>query len=58
MEADLRHALERQQFRLYYQIQVDSLRRPLGAEVLLRWDHPERGLISRCNSSRWPKKRG
>ncbi|MGO8755204.1 MAG: EAL domain-containing protein [Gallionellaceae bacterium] len=46
MEADLRHALEKQQFRLYYQIQVDKLRRPLGAEVLLRWEHPERGLIS------------
>jgi EAL domain-containing protein (putative c-di-GMP-specific phosphodiesterase class I) len=25
---------------------VDNLRRPLGAEVLLRWDHPERGLVS------------
>ncbi|MFZ2541136.1 MAG: EAL domain-containing protein [Gallionella sp.] len=46
LEADLRHALDKQQFRLYYQIQVDSLRRPLGAEVLLRWDHPERGLVS------------
>ncbi len=45
MEADLRHALARQQFQLCYQIQVDSLRRPLGAEVLLRWIHPERGLI-------------
>jgi diguanylate cyclase (GGDEF)-like protein/PAS domain S-box-containing protein len=46
LEADLRYALEKQQFRLYYQIQVDNLRRPLGAEVLLRWDHPERGLVS------------
>ena len=46
MEADLRHALEKQQFHLSYQIQVDSLRRPLGAEVLLRWDHPERGRVS------------
>ncbi|MGB8077362.1 MAG: PAS domain S-box protein, partial [Gallionella sp.] len=45
MEADLRHALARQQFHLCYQVQVDSLRRPLGAEVLLRWDHPERGMI-------------
>ena len=34
------------QFRLYYQVQVDSLRRPLGAEVLLRRLHPQRGLIS------------
>lgn len=46
LEADLRHALEKQQFCLYYQIQVDSLRRPLGAEVLLRWEHPERGLVA------------
>jgi diguanylate cyclase (GGDEF)-like protein len=46
LEKDLRHALEKQQFRLYYQIQVDSLHRPLGAEVLLRWEHPERGLVS------------
>ncbi len=46
LEADLHHALEKQQFRLFYQIQVDSLNRPLGAEVLLRWEHPERGLVS------------
>jgi diguanylate cyclase (GGDEF)-like protein/PAS domain S-box-containing protein len=46
LEADLRHALEKQQFKLYYQIQVDSLRRALGAEALLRWQHPERGLVS------------
>jgi EAL domain-containing protein (putative c-di-GMP-specific phosphodiesterase class I) len=46
MEADLRHALEKQQFHLCYQVQVDSLRRALGAEVLLRWDHPGRGLVS------------
>ena len=46
LEADLRHALEKQQFLLHYQIQVDNLGRPLGAEVLLRWDHPERGLVS------------
>ena len=45
MEADLRQALDQQQFRLYYQIQVDRLRRPLGAEMLLRWEHPRRGLV-------------
>lgn len=45
LEKDLRHALEKQQFRLYYQIQVDNLRRPFGAEVLLRWEHPQRGLV-------------
>ncbi len=45
LEADLRQALDQQLFRLYYQIQVDRLRRPLGAEVLLRWEHPRRGLV-------------
>jgi diguanylate cyclase (GGDEF)-like protein/PAS domain S-box-containing protein len=46
LEGELRSALEKQQFRLYYQIQVDSLRRAVGAEVLLRWEHPDRGLVS------------
>lgn len=46
LQAALRYALEKQQFRLYYQIQVDNQCRPLGAEVLLRWEHPERGLVS------------
>ena len=46
METELRLALENHQFQPYYQIQVDSSHRPLGAEVLLRWMHPERGLIS------------
>jgi diguanylate cyclase (GGDEF)-like protein len=46
LEADMRHALNKQQFCLHYQIQVDNLQRPLGAEVLLRWDHPRNGLIS------------
>ncbi|MFZ2541997.1 MAG: EAL domain-containing protein [Gallionella sp.] len=45
LEAELRKALEQQQFQLYYQIQVDSSYRPLGAEALIRWLHPERGLV-------------
>lgn len=45
LEGDLRHALEYQQLHLYYQMQVDSSRRIIGAEALLRWDHPERGMI-------------
>jgi diguanylate cyclase (GGDEF)-like protein/PAS domain S-box-containing protein len=45
MEGELRKALENRQFLLYYQIQVDSLRNPLGAEALIRWQHPDRGLI-------------
>ena len=46
LESELRKALEKQQFHLYYQIQVDDSHRPLGAEALIRWLHPERGLVS------------
>jgi EAL domain-containing protein (putative c-di-GMP-specific phosphodiesterase class I) len=46
LDADLRKALEKQEFQLYYQIQIDSTGRKLGAEALIRWLHPERGLVS------------
>lgn len=46
MEADLRNAIEKQQLRLYYQAQVDIERHIHGAEVLLRWLHPQRGMVS------------
>jgi diguanylate cyclase (GGDEF)-like protein len=46
LERELRKALDKQQFHLYYQVQVDVSRRPLGAEALIRWLHPERGLVS------------
>ncbi|MDP2828901.1 MAG: EAL domain-containing protein [Sulfuricellaceae bacterium] len=46
LETELRLALDNQQFCLHYQIQVNDLSRPVGAEALLRWAHPERGLIS------------
>ena len=47
LENDLRHALQHQQFRLVYQPIID-LRTGLaiGFEALIRWDHPERGVIS------------
>jgi len=44
--SELRIALEKQQFQLYYQIQVNNLWSPFGAEALIRWLHPERGLVS------------
>ncbi|MBA6264839.1 EAL domain-containing protein [Colwellia sp. Bg11-12] len=46
IENELRVAIEQQQFQLHYQIQVDQMGRPFGAEALIRWPHPERGLIS------------
>ena len=46
LESELRIAIEQHQFELYYQIQVDEFSRPLGAEALIRWSHPERGFVS------------
>ncbi len=46
LEKELLFALESRQFQLYYQIQVNDRRQPLGAEVLIRWIHPVRGLVS------------
>lgn len=46
MEYDLRRALQQKEFQLYYQLQVDDKGRPLGAEALIRWHHPQRGLIA------------
>ena len=46
LEHELRKAIELQQFQLYYQVQVNSSGLPTGAEVLIRWLHPEQGLIS------------
>jgi diguanylate cyclase (GGDEF)-like protein/PAS domain S-box-containing protein len=45
LEADLREALARREFLLHYQPQVDSQGRLLGAEALVRWQHPQRGLV-------------
>ncbi|MDP1594370.1 MAG: EAL domain-containing protein [Gallionella sp.] len=45
LEDELGKALDKQQFRLFYQVQMDSARRPLGAEALIRWVHPERGVV-------------
>jgi diguanylate cyclase (GGDEF)-like protein len=46
LEDELRVALEKQQFQLYFQVQVNSAGIPIGAESLIRWVHPERGVIS------------
>jgi EAL domain-containing protein (putative c-di-GMP-specific phosphodiesterase class I) len=46
MEAGLRQAIARNELRLVFQPQVDHRGQVAGAEVLLRWQHPERGNIS------------
>ena len=46
LEADLREAVLHQQFSLYYQVQVVGSGRVTGVEALLRWQHPQRGLVS------------
>ncbi|MBZ0331664.1 bifunctional diguanylate cyclase/phosphodiesterase [Halomonas sp. ANAO-440] len=46
LEADLHLALARDEFRLHYQVQVDSLSRVTGVEALIRWEHPQRGMVS------------
>ena len=44
LESELYQMIDQEQFQLHYQIQVDNMRRPVGAEALIRWLHPERGL--------------
>lgn len=45
LEHDLRCAVDAQQFLLHYQPQVDGAQRITGAEVLVRWLHPQRGMV-------------
>jgi diguanylate cyclase (GGDEF)-like protein/PAS domain S-box-containing protein len=46
MEADLRSAITDKQLSLFYQVQLDQTMQPVGAEALLRWQHPTRGFVS------------
>jgi diguanylate cyclase (GGDEF)-like protein len=46
LESDLRAGLQRGELLLYYQPVVDADRRVVGAEALLRWQHPQRGMVS------------
>ena len=45
LEGDLRSGLRSGQFLLYYQAQVNQSGQLIGAEALVRWQHPERGLV-------------
>ncbi|RJG04066.1 EAL domain-containing protein [Noviherbaspirillum sedimenti] len=47
LENELRKALQQGEFTLYYQPQIDlASNRVVGAETLIRWQHPEKGLLS------------
>jgi len=46
MEGSLRNAIQRNQFVIYYQPLVDDKHQIIGMEALLRWHHPELGLIN------------
>lgn len=45
LEKDLRASIKLQQLQLYYQMQVDDCGRIIGAEALIRWKHPKRGMV-------------
>ena len=45
LEKEIRVALAEQQFSLHYQPQFDGAHQLIGAEALLRWQHPEKGMI-------------
>jgi diguanylate cyclase (GGDEF)-like protein/PAS domain S-box-containing protein len=46
LEADMRDAIPKEQFVLYYQAQVAGVGQLTGVEALIRWQHPERGMVS------------
>ncbi|WP_426416322.1 putative bifunctional diguanylate cyclase/phosphodiesterase [Aestuariirhabdus sp. LZHN29] len=46
LEQDLRQALREQQFELYFQPLLDGSRQCIGAEALIRWHHPDKGMVS------------
>ena len=59
VETDLRRGIERQELRLYYQpiLRLNS-ERLFGFEALVRWQHPQRGLVLPADSLPWPRKPG
>ncbi len=46
LESDLRYSLAQENFVVFYQPQVTGAGRLIGAEALVRWHHPQRGLVS------------
>ncbi|MBD9358203.1 EAL domain-containing protein [Methylomonas albis] len=46
LEKEIRQALKQRQFLLHYQAQVDHHGKVVSAEALIRWQHPEKGMVS------------
>ena len=46
IQNDLKDAIQSKQLSLHYQLQVDENSKPIGAEALIRWQHPVKGNIS------------
>ena len=46
LEKELWAALERQEFKFYYQLQINNEQEIIGIEALLRWHHPQKGILS------------
>ncbi|MQY50247.1 bifunctional diguanylate cyclase/phosphodiesterase [Rhodocyclus gracilis] len=46
LESELGHGIATGELRLHYQLQVDAGGQSLGAEALVRWQHPQRGLLA------------
>ncbi len=46
VEKELLSAIERSEFELHYQAQVDANGKILGAEALIRWNHPKQGIVA------------
>lgn len=45
LEHALRKAIEQRQLHLYFQVQVNNHSKAIGAEALIRWEHPQLGLV-------------
>lgn len=46
LQQEIRDAMQHNQFQLYYQPQINSAGKTTGAEALIRWVHPQRGMVS------------
>ena len=49
LEGRLKRAIEKEEFKLFYQPQYNDKGNMIGVEALLRWNHPEKGLLSPIN---------